>query len=836
MSLYDVFCERNQAYLSRPAACQMMKTGALRTVTYQQMLDGINAYYEILSRAGYQPGDRIGICGAASPEWHMAFFAISRMGCTAACLDHSYPQEEMRRIAHKARLRGLYLTRETSAVLDDPMEGVNLYRLEDGQQTQAVPYQGETEFAHPEAEVLIFSSGTTSTAAGVLHTGQNAVDSIEMILHANGVDDDQQRFMAFLPNSHIYGCYAQCIAPALHGNSVCYLEELSAACIMGAFQTFHPTIYCGVPKVYELLLSSIQSKINASPVSRTLFRALFPLCLKLRQRTGLNLGKYLFSAVNKGIGGAADVMLCGGAPLKQETAEFLYGVGLRPIVTYGATETSIPTVGNYGKNLTTNTCGKPYPGVEMKLSETGELLLKPPYQMIGYFDDPVRTAEAYTEDGWFRTGDLASLDERGNLLIQGRSKENIVLATGKKVAPDDIEQHYAGIKGVKDFTVCGVPCGEEGSYDEVHCFVVLDGSLGGEQVEQEFQQRSADAPFNMKLHGIHMTGEIPRTALGKPKRFLLRKLLAEAPSVPPVTTNPVTIQEKVLFCVQKITGAEKVTPSDRLYHDLALDSLSAVELCAELEMLTGVGVDSYMTKEITVADLISLCEHPQPLPEKKTGEEYPLKHHLLDYPLMLLARSLIRLFYTVKVKGEAKLPSNSGYIICANHVSNFDYLYLTLNFPKERSNRLCCMAKQELFTGGTMSRILCRVAGMVPIDRGGLVSGAMGALHNMLQKQWGVLAFPEGTRSKDGKLSHFKHGPASLALKSGAPIIPACIKGGFEIYPTGKTLPRLFNLKTGRRYRVEVVYGDPIYPHGKNVEDLTQQIRQAVEELQDRAA
>ncbi|MBQ0078721.1 MAG: AMP-binding protein [Eubacterium sp.] len=838
MNFYDIFCERTRDYLDRPAVCQMMASGKLRTLSYQDLLDGINRYYEMLLATGdYKPGDRIGICGAASPEWHMAFFAIARLDCTAACIDHTYPSDEMQKIAHKAKLRGLYLTDNTNAVLNDPMDGVNLYRLEDGLQRQLAPRKDDSTISTEEASVLIFSSGTTSTAAGILHKAENAVASIEMILNLNHVDDDKQKFMAFLPNSHIYGCYAQCVAPMLHGNPVCYMEELSAACILGSFEAFHPTIFCGVPKVYELLMGNIRSKIDGSAITRTLFKMLFPVCLKLRKATGINLGALLFGAVKKGLGGGADVMLCGGAPLLRETAEFLYGVGLRPIVTYGATETSIPTLGNYGKNLTMDTCGKAYPPIDIRFSTEGELQLQSPYMMIGYFDEPERTAEAYTEDGWFKTGDLAALDALGNIVIQGRLKENIVLATGKKVAPDDIEANYFGMPGVADYTVCGVPAGDTGSYDEVHCFIVPEPGADPELIEQAFQDKSSESPLVMKLHGIHFIGDIPRTALGKPKRFKLVKAMQSGEPLAPLevvkATDDVPVEEKVIYAVKKITGATSFDNSARLFHDLALDSLSAIELCVELEVLTGVRVDDYTGKDSTVQDLIDLCKNPPtPAEVKQKFSDFPIAHKAIDYAIMKIPFSVIRFLYKVKIRGEHNIPENSGYILCANHVSNFDYFFMACNFKKSRFNKLGCMAKKELFKDNVFGRLLVRLGGMVPVDRhGGSVSNSMNVLKSKLQDAWGIVLFPEGTRSFDGNLSEFKHGASSLAVGTGVPIIPAYIRGGFEAYPRQSALPKLFNFKTFHRYHVEVEYGDPIYPDGSSQEALTQRVREAIEKM-----
>lgn len=523
--IFELIRERNVNNMAKPAVCTMKDDGTLCVTTYSQLFEGIARYSEILKAAGYHKGDRIGICGAPCPEWHMAFYAISQLGCVCVAIDHAYTHDELLQTAQKAMLRGIYLTDNTFSVLDNELDGVNIYRLEDGSLRRGVPYIGETEYVDTSAEILIFSSGTTSAASGILHKGENAVASVELILHENKVDNEKQRFLAFLPNNHIYGCYSQCIAPALHGCSVCYMESMTARCITEIFKQYKPTIFCGVPQVYELLYMIITRKIQADPKKNKLFNRLLPLCISMRQKTGINLGKLLFKEINDGIGGCADALVCGGAPLDKKISEFFYAIGARPIITYGATETSIPSIGNYGRNITAGTCGKPYPGVKIKIDDDGELLIKTPYQMIGYFADPVRTAEAYTSDGWFKSGDLAKLDKNGNVLIVGRRKENIVLSSGKKVAPDDIEKSYTGILGVRDFTVCGIPVNDIGGSDEVHCFVVPESEEDTESVIKAFKKRSAGLPLIMRLTKIHAIHEIPRTALGKPKRYQLRDFI-----------------------------------------------------------------------------------------------------------------------------------------------------------------------------------------------------------------------------------------------------------------------------------------------------------------------
>lgn len=140
--------------------------------------------------------------------------------------------------------------------------------------------------------------------------------------------------------------------------------------------------------------------------------------------------------------------------MSKDTFDFFYGTGFNIVNNYGATETSIPTIGTYGKHVYADTCGKAYPDIKVKIDRSGELLIKSPYMMIGYYGDKKSTDEAFNPDGWFKSGDLAKFDKHKNIVILGRCKENIVLSTGKKAAPDDIEQVYRGIESVD--RACGL--------------------------------------------------------------------------------------------------------------------------------------------------------------------------------------------------------------------------------------------------------------------------------------------------------------------------------------------------------------------------------------------
>ena len=476
----------------------------------------------------------------------------------------------------------------------------------------------------------------------------------------------------------------------------------------------------------------------------------------------------------------------------------------------------------------------------MKIDTSGEMLIKSPFLMLGYFNDEEATKQAFTPDGWFHSGDLGKYDKHKNIVILGRCKENIVLATGKKVAPDDIEAAYKNVNNIDELVVCGVPV-SDGSYDEVHAFVVCE-KLSQEEIEEDLMETSSKLNQAMRLSGIHFVDSIPRTAIGKPKRYLLKKMVlddtldtlneVDEKKLIDTTDMPLLVRNAVAK-VAHVSIAD-VKMSSKILQDFTIDSLSVIELALEIEEFSGIRVDECIEKDTTVAKLVTLIQNPNRIKKSSVKSMlYPLDKKKVDYQTYRFYRNLVRAIYEVKVENENYLPDKDGYIICANHVSNFDFMFLTTNFRYDRFAKFCCMAKKELFKDSFVNKLIIRVGGMVPVDRGGQVSETMNALKDKLSQKWGVLVHPEGTRSKTGEMGKFKSGAAVLALEANVPIVPAYIKGGHEIFPPDKKLPKLFDWKRAKKYKVRVIYGEPIYPNGETADELMEKVQQAVRDLKD---
>lgn len=849
MNIFETVYNINQSRLGARAMSMTMDNGERRAYTYGEIFEKAEIYAEILRTAGVCAGDRVAFVSESCPEWTIAFLASCKLRCTAALLDASMAATELTEFILRSDVRAAFFSPKVASKFTQiPDFLFPVFNILDasplmGYRTVISDKMPETPDKDADIACIIFSSGTTRKAAGIMHCHESLIKTTQMTLEVQHLTADE-RFLSVLPNSHIYGLICLVLGPALSGAHVHYIESLSAEAVLGAFAEVHPTVLPGVPKLYELFMTQVLRKINSKATTRVLFKTFFPICLKLRRKNGSLLGKKLFKSIHEGFGGSLQFLCSAGAPLSKEVADFYYGTGFNILITYGATETNIPTVGNRPEDIHTDCCGKPYPAVSLKISDSGELLIKSPYVMKGYFRDEEATKEAFTEDGWFKTGDLGTQDENGYVRITGRSKENIVLANGKKMTPDDLESKYADLPGVKEFVICGVPhAGAD--YDDIHAFIVPEETSQArlDAISTAVREKSAQLTQYMRVSKTHFVMEIPRTSLQKPKRYLLKQqALSEAPEMLNMD-EPAIDESNMLSTVRAIvarvanTDESSVLPDTKIFSELSIDSLSAINLALDLEDVYHVNIESYYNDDMTVNDVVAALQNKG----TKNGAigqadvEYPQEKSRLDYWVYCFFRNAARLFYKIRIRGVENVPTDTGFIICANHVSKIDYLYISSAFSEKRYEKLCCMAKKELFRNDPFSRRLIKSAGMVPVDRSGINMKTMNSLCKRLQENWGVVIHPEGTRSADGIFRTMKNGASVLAIDALVPIVPVYVKGAFEIFPRDRKMMRFFDWKHMKKFHIDVQFGTPISSNGKDVPVLTKEVQNAILALQEEA-
>ncbi len=465
--------------------------------------------------------------------------------------------------------------------------------------------------------------------------------------------------------------------------------------------------------------------------------------------------------------------------------------------------------------------------------------------MKGYFRDEQLTKEAFTDDGWFKTGDLVSVDENGFYSVTGRSKENIVLASGKKATPEDIEEKYIGIEHVKEFVICGVPA-ENADYDEVHAFVIPDkfNEETENAIKEHFREIAVNLPVYMKIAHFHFVDEIPRTSIQKPKRFLLKQAAIDErngikkQAVKPEHSDGGTLSQIIkTVCEVANANENEISESTVIFRDLAIDSLSAINLAVQIEDKFGKNIEPYYSDTMTVGDIAKIIEGKENAAVVKEIDAslYPQDKDNSDYRRFAFFKNLAKSVYRIHFYGDEVMKSDKGFVVCANHVSAIDFLYVASAMSKERYKKTCVMAKKELFKDNWFLKKLIKSTGMVPVDRSGMNMNTMNSICEKLKNDWCVVVHPEGTRSEDGIFRTMKSGACVLAADTGVPVIPVYIDGAFETFPKGRKIMRFFDWKHMKPFRINVLFGDPISSEGLSAQELSDKVQSAILSLQDKA-
>ena len=291
-------------------------------------------------------------------------------------------------------------------------------------------------------------------------------------------------------------------------------------------------------------------------------------------------------------------------------------------------------------------------------------------------------------------------------------------------------------------------------------------------------------------------------------------------------------EDKILLVVEKLADGKLVEIDSRLKGDLGFDSLTMMELIVLLESSFSMALSESIGTAKTVQDLVKLIESGGAFKDGLSYniEDYPLKKTDKDIKQLKRFMCLSRFLWRFKISGLEHIPDDGRYILCPNHQSHYDGMWVWTALGTERVDleKICCLAKQEHLESSSSRRGLAMLGG-IPVDRRGNTVPAMKRALDCIKDGYTMLIHPEGARTLDGKIHEFKGGAAKLAIDAGVPLIPVRIEGAWDIYPPHRKVPRILSLKG--RYPLDITFGKPIMPNGKSVEELTTGLQEAVERL-----
>lgn len=410
-------------------------------VTYKEVLERVNHVQDLLLDAGLNPGDKVALLSSSMPNWGVSYFAVTTAGMVVVPLMPDFTGEELDSLIEHSEAKALLvsdklftkLSKETVSKLNIVIRTKNLSII-----SQTVKEHGSKAMPKPEdLAAIIYTSGTTSKPKGVMLTHYNLASNASLCNVLFPIREDDVT-LSVLPMSHTYECTLGLLLIFSGGGRMTYLEKPpTPSVLLPALRKVRPTIFLIVPLIIEKVYNSqVKSKFTANKFISTLYGVGF-----IRRILHRIASKKLMKA----FGGRIRFLGIGGSKLHIDTETFLYEGGFPYAIGYGLTETAPMAAGQIPGKCRLGSTGPAMAGVQIRLDninpETGhgEVVINSPSVMQGYYKNPEATAEVFTKDGWFRTGDLGELDKDGYLYIKGRLKNMIVGASGENIYPEDIE-------------------------------------------------------------------------------------------------------------------------------------------------------------------------------------------------------------------------------------------------------------------------------------------------------------------------------------------------------------------------------------------------------------
>lgn len=416
--------------------------GDWKNYTYQATINSAFSLASTLTQSGLGKGDRVFIISRNRPEFCVSFFGCALLGITAVPVDPRMNIKDLQFIFnHSEPVAILTLTAEDQRLAEEIKAGksdcvvIQTILTEENVTENNLIYPDLNE---EDTALIIYTSGTTSRPKGVMTTFKNLFFQVDSIVNKTFFLKDDLRYLSILPLNHLFEFTTGMLTPFMLGGEVCYSNSLLPNDIIASLNEKKIREMICVPLFLKMLKKGIEAKMNAHPLLKMYLQLGTDITSNV---SSMKIRRALFLPIHLSFGGELRRLISGGSSLERETEEFFALMGFEVFQGYGLTETSPVVSTNTLGNVRRGSVGKILHGVEVKTDKvTGEILVRGPLVMKGYFKDDELTNEVIDQDGWFSTGDVGSIDNDGYLTITGRIKELIVLPNGKKVAPHDVEE------------------------------------------------------------------------------------------------------------------------------------------------------------------------------------------------------------------------------------------------------------------------------------------------------------------------------------------------------------------------------------------------------------
>jgi long-chain acyl-CoA synthetase len=826
-----------------------------------------------LAAAGLVKGDHVVFWGENRPEWIVCYWGCLLNGIVVVPIDYRSTVEFVRRVTGLVGARVMLTGDEISGPPEggphDPVDvGAALRRPEVNPVDEGAAFRRPDvwKFADidwradgpmPEVPIVrddviqvIFTSGATAEPKGVVIKHRNVMANIvpverEVMKYRRYARPFHPlRFVNLLPLSHMFGQSMATNVPPMVRGTVIFTRSFNPHDILSLIRSRRVSVLVCVPKILDVMREHV---VRAFP------EVVEP------PPSGISIpGRWWrYRRVHAAFGMKFWAFVVGAAPLPPDLEEFWRRLGFAVIQGYGLTETAPIVTLNHPFKMSKGSVGTVIAGVEIRIAEDGEILVRGENVTSGYFQapgsglraqgspkpdavshEPGGDGSAVDAEGWLHTGDIGERDAEGRVFIKGRKKEMIVTPDGLNVFPEDVERVLNELPGVRESAVVGMT---EGAQERVHAVMVLDAGADADAIVRAANARLPDHQ-RIRTASAWPGGELPRTdGTRKLKRRAIRD--AVATGAPPA---PVPDGDSIDAVIARFAHGRSVSGATTL-DELGLSSLERVELMVALEDRFQTRVDeTRFSAAGSVAALKALIE--QPPAAREADEPVPFPSWNRTWPVRVVRRlsqatwilPLTRVFAHAKIEGLQHLRHIDGpVILAANHQSHMDGPVILAALPARLRARVApAMAKEffkahffpaehtwrQRFTNSLNYYLSAFFFNAFPLPQ--REAGARQTLKyigEMTGAGWSILIFPEGERSPSGAMKPFRGGIGMIGARLEVPVIPVRLDGVDRLLPTGSSFVR--------PGPVRVAFGPPLRLRGDDYAALAAQVEAAVRAL-----
>jgi len=809
------------------------------SITYSDAFESAAQRAAFLQKEGFKKNDVIGILATSSPEWCTTYMAITMIGAITLPLDINLPAEAYPAMIKTVKAKAFFVSEE----LKDKLKRVKKYDISADKCLEKKKKVKPANVSEDHIASLLFTSGTTGEPKIVSLSHANIFKTAIATYKFQELNQHDM-LLCILPLFHVYALDANFIGPFAAGSSLVFQPSLKGPDIMKSLAENPITIFPAAPQLWELFMDAIVNKVKAESAAKYSLFMFFLRYAPVFRKIGLSfVPDKIFKPVHDIFGHSHRFFISGGAPLKEKYTVYYRNMGFTLIEGYGLTETTGPITMPYYKKNKLGSIGVPMTGNESKVKNVnsegiGEIWLRGGSVMPGYYKNEAANKEVFDEDGFFNTGDLGRMDRDGYIFLTGRSKNVIVLDSGKNVYPEELESYYKQSDLISEIAVFG----RKDDGRETVFAVIVPAEKKSESyntIKEEINRLNKGLPGYKIISNFAISMDtLPVNSTRKVLYREVEKLLDqdffqrnEDDSTVLRTVLEGETPEEILI----MESVKKKLETDVIYvnetlADHNIDSLGLVDLIVHLEENLSITINPEDLKGLqTMQELL----HYLATLEKSDGPSIDQKilngeittkpyrffnpfHHVFLFIFGFISKK----FWKVHTINKEKMIFDN-HIIVANHQSILDAVWISSEIPAHSRKNVYATGKKKL-------SFLSKMFPMLPIifiEHKNSIP-ALKASADLLRQGKSLIIFPEGTRSRDGKLHEFKTGAAYLAKNLDKKIIPITVNGSYDIFPPGSRFPKFFT-----ELRGNLVIGETIDPNDfRDINSLNKKIFTAIEE------